>query len=260
MKKSAYLYNPFATLTAFEWGLWTCSALVVLFAFFFGDTAGGILCLVTSLVGVTALIFTAKGDVLGQVLIVLFAILYSICSLRLHYYSEVITYLGMSAPIAVLSIVSWLHHPFAGRTHEVAIHQIRRREALLLLLLTVAVTFGFYFILRALNTPALAVSTLSIATSFFAACCSLRRSPYYALAYCLNDVVLIVLWTIAAIKDTSYLSNVACFFVFFANDLYGFLSWRTRQRRQKRELAQRKTTLEESQRQTSCAPDRQEQP
>jgi hypothetical protein len=36
----------------------------------------------------------------------------------------------------------------------------------------------------------------------------IRRSPYFALAYAANDVVLIVLWTLAAVEDISYLSVI----------------------------------------------------
>ena len=71
-----------------------------------------------------------------------------------------------------------------------------------------------------------------MATSFLAVYLTFRRSPYYALAYAANDVVLIVLWTLAAIEDLSYLSVIICFVMFLANDLYGFLNWRKMQKKQ----------------------------
>ncbi len=221
-------YNPFSTLTAFEWWLWGISALIVTVSFFFGDTSRGVLSLVASLVGVTALIFLAKGNVLGQFFIVIFALLYGTVSLGQRYYGEMITYVGMSAPIAIFSIVSWLRHPFAGRRDEVAIHRVRKKELLCVCLLSLAVAVAFYFILRALGTARLWVSTVSVTTSFLAASLSFLRSPYYALAYALNDLVLIVLWTLASFSDLSCLSMLACFVVFFANDLHGFVCWKRR--------------------------------
>ena len=59
-----------------------------------------------------------------------------------------------------------------------------------------------------------------------------RRSPYFALAYAANDVVLIVLWTLAAAEDISYLSVIICFVMFLVNDLYGFISWKRMEKRQ----------------------------
>ena len=84
----------------------------------------------------------------------------------------------------------------------------------------------FYFILRALGNASLGVSTLSVTTSFLASALTFLRSPYYALAYAANDIVLIVLWVIASFADTSYIPMTVCFVMFFANDMYGFYNWR----------------------------------
>ena len=95
------------------------------------------------------------------------------------------------------------------------------------------VTVIFYFVLRYFNTANLVPSTLSVTTSFIAVYLTFRRSPYFALAYAMNDVVLIVLWILASITDISYLSVVICFVVFFVNDMYGFINWRRMEKKQK---------------------------
>jgi hypothetical protein len=59
------------------------------------------------------------------------------------------------------------------------------------------------------------------------------RSPYYAVAYAANDIVLIALWTLAAMEDISYVPMVACFAMFFFNDIYGFINWQKMKREQK---------------------------
>ena len=59
-----------------------------------------------------------------------------------------------------------------------------------------------------------------------------RRSPYFALAYAANDIVLIVLWVLAAVTDITCSSVIICFVVFLVNDLYGFISWRKMEKRQ----------------------------
>ena len=59
------------------------------------------------------------------------------------------------------------------------------KAQLLLGLGTVGATVGFYFILRALGTANLLVSTASVATSFLAAMLAACRNPYYALVYAL---------------------------------------------------------------------------
>lgn len=87
----------------------------------------------------------------------------------------------------------------------------------------------FYLILRRLDTPNILFSTISITTSFFAAALTMLRSSYYALGYAANDLVLIVLWILAARQNPAYFPVVVNFGIFFLNDMYGFVSWRKRE-------------------------------
>lgn len=217
-------------MTGFERGLWISSSIVVTVCYFLAPT-GNILSLFASLIGAAALIFSAKGYVIGQMLSIAFAILYGIISWEVRYYGEMITYLCMSAPIAVLSVISWLRHPYK-QSAEVEVHRLTKKQALLLACMTVAVTIAFYFILGALNTANLLVSTISVTTSFLAASLLQMRSPYYAIAYAVNDIVLIVLWLLVIFVDSAALPMIVCFLMFLANDLYGFYNWRRMQKRQ----------------------------
>ncbi|MBQ8200656.1 MAG: nicotinamide mononucleotide transporter [Clostridia bacterium] len=189
------------------------------------------LSLTASLIGVTALIFVAKGHALGQVLTIVFAVFYGIISWAFRYYGEMITYLGMTAPMAVVALVQWLRHPYGGSS-EVAVRRLCAGQWLLLMILCAATTAGFYFILRWMGNAALLVSTVSVTTSFLASALTALRSPYYALAYAANDLVLIILWVMAAITDISGVPMAACFAMFFLNDMYGFVNWRRMARRQ----------------------------
>lgn len=218
------------TLTPFELALWGLSVAVVAGTALIFGTADA-LSLAASLIGVTALILVAKGHALGQLLTIVFAVLYGIISLRVRYYGEMITYLGMTAPMALLALVTWLRNPYRD-SQEVAVHRMSARETALMLALTVLTTAAFYFILRAMGNAALAVSTLSVTTSFLASYLTALRSPYYALCYAANDLVLIVLWVISSLADPSGVPMVGCFAMFFLNDMYGFVNWRRMARRQ----------------------------
>jgi nicotinamide mononucleotide transporter PnuC len=225
------LKNPFSELKKHEWILWSISMTVVLVSNFISKDIQPVTLLAT-LIGVTALIFVAKGNVWGQIFTVVFSILYSITSFEFRYYGEIITYLGMSAPIAAMSVVSWLRNPYKKGKNEVKIRHLKARDIILCAVLTLTVTVVFYFILRALDTPNLLVSTVSITTSFLASYLMFMRNSYYALAYAANDVVLITLWIFATIESLSYLPMVACFAIFLVNDIYGFASWKLREKKQ----------------------------
>lgn len=217
--------------TGCEIAIWLVSVTAIIVSFFaFGGK--GVLSLVASLIGATSLIFIAKGNPIGQALTVVFSVLYGIISLQVRYYGEMITYLGMTAPMAIAALISWLRHPFKGNHSEVNVNNLRPREYLFAFALTAAVTTAFYFILRAMNTANLIPSTISVATSFIAVYLTARRSPNYALGYAANDVVLIVLWLMANAGSGEYVSVIACFSVFFLNDVYGFINWRRIMKRQ----------------------------
>ncbi len=224
--------KQFKELTKFEIILWIVSIAVVVGSFFaFGST--DYLTLASSVIGVTALIFLAKGMVIGQILVIIFATLYGIVSFFFAYYGEVITYLCMTAPTAFVSLISWIRHPYKETSQVEVAPKIKPSSWAILSISTVAVTVAFYFILGALGNANLTVSTLSVATSFFASMLMVYRSPYYAVAYAANDVVLIVLWIMASLTDISYVPMVACFFMFFFNDIYGFINWQKMKREQK---------------------------
>lgn len=208
-----------------EAALWSASVAAITISFFVFDRTN-ILAFAASLVGVTALIFVAKGNPVGQALTIAFSIMYGIISLSFAYYGEMITYLGMTLPMAVFSLISWLRNPYDGRRSQVAVNRLRAKEILLMFVAACAVTAGFYFILAAFDTANIVPSTISVTTSFLAVYLTFRRSALYALAYAANDVVLMVLWVLATAENLGYLSVVVCFSAFFANDIYGFISWR----------------------------------
>ena len=214
-----------------ELTLWGSSAGLILVSFFLFDR-GNLLTLAASLIGTTSLIFNAKGNPIGQALMIVFSLLYGLISYTFSYFGEMITYLGMTGPMALFALISWLRNPYKGNHAEVAVNRLENKELALMYVLTAVVTFGFYFILDHFDTANMIPSTLSVTTSFIAVYLTFRRSPYFALAYAANDVVLIILWTLAAVEDISYLSVIICFVMFLVNDLYGFVSWKRMEKRQ----------------------------
>jgi nicotinamide riboside transporter PnuC len=131
----------------------------------------------------------------------------------------------MTLPITVISIIQWFKNPYKGNKNEVEIVELEKNQYVNIIVAGVGITIIFYFVLSWLNTPNLIFSTISIFTSFIASYLSLKRSRFYAIAYALNDVVLIILWALATVKDLSYLAVVICFVSFLANDLYAFVNW-----------------------------------
>lgn len=214
-----------------EFVIWLLSVITISVSFLLVSEKD-YLTLTASLIGATALIFVAKGEVLGQILTVVFSIFYGVISFKFRYFGELITYVGMTAPIALMSAVSWLKNPYKKGESEVEIARLTKKKFILMIILTAIITFAFYFILKYFNTLNLFFSTVSVATSFSASYLMLFRSPYYAVAYAANDVVLIILWVLASVTNIQYVPMVICFAIFLINDAFGFISWQKRKKQQ----------------------------
>lgn len=210
--------------TKFEIALWGTSIACIIAGFVVFE-GSSFLTLIASLVGVSAILIYSKGNPLGQLLMVLFSVLYGIISFSSHYYGEMVTYLGMTGPMAAFAFVSWLRHPYNGNRSQVEVNEIKRPEYGLLMFLTIIVTIVFYYILAVFNTASLLLSTFSVSTSFVAVYLTWRRSKYFSLAYACNDIVLIVLWIIASMDSSRYVSVIICFIAFLANDIYAFINF-----------------------------------
>lgn len=214
----------FKSITLIEWLIWSFSVISIVVCFIiFKNTQ--YLYLAGSLIGATALIFVSKGNPIGQVLTIVFSIFYGIISYSFNYFGEMITYLGMSAPIALWALISWLRNPYKGNKSEVRVNSVSCKEWCIFLSAAVVVTVTFFFILKAIGTNNLIISTISVFTSFLAAYLTARRSRYYAIFYGLNDAVLIIMWSMASYENISYLPMVICFIAFLITDSYGFINW-----------------------------------
>lgn len=221
------MHNPIQDLTKKEWLLWLGSLLIVILSNLVSGSVD-VLTLVAVCVGITSLIFAAKGNVWAQILMIVFSILYGIISWRFRYWGEMITYLGMTMPMAVWSTITWIRNP-SKNGNEVEIQKLNRKHIAGLSVFSVAVTAAFCYILHMLDTPNIVFSTISVTTSFLAASLTMLRSSYYALGYAMNDIVLIVLWVLASLKNPAYIPVAVNFAIFFLNDLYGFVSWKKRE-------------------------------
>ena len=224
--------NPvksFKNLTVFERRLLGISIVLIIISYLASGTQSG-LSLIASLTGALCLIFLAKGDVFGELLAIIFSVLYALVSYQYRYWGEMITYLGMSLPIAVVSLITWLKNQYAEC--EVKVRQAKKRDFVILSAAAVVVTLIFFYILRYFDTPNLFWSTVSIYTSFMASSLAVIRSKFYAVWYSLNDIVLIILWVLASMENIKFLPMIMCFIVFLANDIYGFVQWSKMQKRQ----------------------------
>lgn len=216
-----------------EWVLLLGGIAAVIVGFFIGEEKN-YLSLASSILGITCIMFNAKGSVWGQFVAIGFAITYALLAYTKAYYGEMIIYLALMLPIHISSIVIWLKNRNADSDRmEVKINTLSAKEYIIAGIVAVGLTVAFYFALQALGTDNLIVSTISLITSLAAAYLMLRRCEYFAVCFVLNDVILIILWSLKMSTDgISVLPSVLSFIIFLANDGYSFISWKRIKRRQ----------------------------
>lgn len=193
------------------------------------------LTIITSVGGIIGVCLSAKGLAIGQVIGLIIAILYSIVSYTNAFYGEMLIYLVYMSPMYIWSIVSWIRHK-NKKTESVEVYTIKWKEWVVVGVSAVAVFIGFYFLLKALNTNELIVSTLSVVDNLFAVYLLARRSKYGFVSFIVNDVILIVLWGIPVIQGNLLL--LAMLFNPIMNlisDIYGVVNWTKMQKKQKEE-------------------------
>ena len=218
---------------------WNIFEIIFLFACLLGLTLcfifgvdKNVLSFVTSLIGVVSVLMVAKGLVIAPFINISYNVLYSIVAITQKYYGEAIIYIAIMMPISIFSIISWLRNKNKNNSAVIEQNSIHKKEYLYLFLSTSVLTVAFYFLLKALDTNELIISTLSLITSAVASYLMLRRSKYYALGFVANDIILIIMWAIV-VKNSGigYLPTLLSFVIFLINDIYGFIHWSLTQKK-----------------------------
>lgn len=211
---------------------WTKFEKILLYGSIFLVTLVGIifksdiLTTTCSIVGIITALLLAKGKKLGQIFGLLIVALYSIVSFKNGFYGEVIIYLFIMLPMYIMGIISWVKHQ-SKETNTVEVNEIKKKEWIIVSIVSVIAFIGIYFLLNLFNTKELFVSSLSVIDSLFAIYLGVRRSKYSFHFYVLNDLILILLWGIpVASGELLLIPMVFNPIINLINDLYGIYNWR----------------------------------
>ena len=135
-------------------------------------------------------------------------------------------------PMYIWSIIEWSKHK-NNQTESVEVNSIKPKEWGFVSVCAVIIFIGFYFLLKALNTNELIISTLSVVDNIFAIYLLARRSKYGFVSYIVNDLILIALWGIPVFQGNLLLMAMLinpC--INLINDIYGVINWSKLQKTQ----------------------------
>lgn len=227
------LKESFKNLNIIELSILSISETIIILTFILSNEKN-ILSLISSMLGGVSLIFLAKGDYIGHIISIIFSITYIIISYMCKYYGEIFIYVFLMIPLSITSIITWKKNQI--KNHQVKVSKIKKIDIIIIIIVTLITGFIFYFILKYLKTTNLLISTISVMTSLSASLLSIKRSPYYAIMYILNDLVLIIMWSLIVKTNISYLPNVICFMAFLINDIYALINWKKIEKEQNMQI------------------------
>lgn len=218
-----------------EWKLFdicflTFSILIIIFCFLLIPNKN-ISSLIVSILGIITVISGAKGLIISPFINIIYNIIYIIICFSQKFYGEVIIYSFILTPLNIITINSWFKNRSKENKNIVKVNKLSIKEYFILGILTILITICFYFLLKSLNTKSLLISTLSLTDSFVATYLLFRRCSNYALAYIVNDIILITLWfSTINTEKTAHLPIIISFIIFLINDIYGLTLWKKREK------------------------------
>lgn len=221
----------FKTWNLFEKGLCFISVITILAVgiIFQSDK----IAIVESIVMVLTAILQAKGKIESQFFSLLDCFLYSYLSYKSRYFGEVIFYLLIMFPMAIMGIISWMKHK-SDKTDTVEVNEIKAKEWGRLVVVSIIAFVGLYYLLRFFDTSQLIVSTFSMVISMLAVYLLVRRSKYSFLFYILNDIILIILWALPVIAGEFLLIPMMIGpIALLISDTYGTINWGKMEKEQK---------------------------
>lgn len=133
----------------------------------------------------------------------------------------------------IIGLINWIKHQ--DDTNTVIIKDITRKELIIVLISQAVLFYGYYYLLKMFNTSNVFVSTFSIVASLIATYLTARRSEYGFIGFIINDLILIVLWSIPIFTgNLAIIPVVLCPILLLINDIYGVYNWKKIKTEQKK--------------------------
>jgi len=178
---------------------------------------------------ITVTLLFAKAKIEAYFLSFISLTLYVVVAYKALLYGEVIVYLALILPVTVYGLINWMKNKFSDNRKGQVVKIIRTRWVELLVLFgsQAVLGVGYYFLLRALHTNLLLISTFSLALSFVAVYLVARRSEIALLGWVVEDFLVLALWITVIAKgstDSAVMIVMACMNII--SDSYGVFMWR----------------------------------
>ena len=194
------------------------------------------LIIVNSLLGILCVFMQAKGKVATQFIGIVWFVFYCFLSYQQKYYGETILYATIMIPLYIYGVIHWLRHRDKKDNVVIVENKISIKEIVIFTVIWVAISVGVFFLLKALSTAQLWLSTVAFCTMLPSVYLLMRRNKWNQLLFLINDIILCVLWQTLVYKGDLSFIPILCYQVCqIIYDAYGLYEWFRIEKKQKAE-------------------------
>ena len=181
---------------------------------------------VSTILGLLCVFTQAKGKIATQFIGVIYFCFYIFISYTQKYYGESILYLTIMLPMYIYGIIHWLSHKDKQDNVVLVRSNLPLKEWIYAGIGFLVVSTGVFFLLRALNTAQLVVSTLSFVSMLPAVYLLIRRCKWNQVAFLVNDFIVPILWIFLITEGKYYFLPLCIYHIFQVTyDIYGLIEW-----------------------------------
>ena len=192
--------------------------------------------IINTILGLLCVFTQAKGKIATQFIGIIYFCFYIFISYKEQLYGEALLYLIIMLPMYIYGVIHWLANKDKKDNVVIVRNNLSKKEWLFSSLGFVLVSVGVFFLLKALNTSQLIVSTLSFISMLPAVYLLIRRCKWNQVGFLINDFIVPILWLFLVIEGNLYILPLCIYHIFqITYDVYGLIEWIKLEKRQKEE-------------------------
>lgn len=181
---------------------------------------------INTLLGVFCVFTQAKGKIITQFIGIINSGIYVFICYTQKLYGESLLYLIVMLPLYIYGAINWLIHRDKKDNVVLVTSNLSWKEWLVSSICFVGIAVGVYFVLKALNTAQLWISTFAFVSMLPAVYLLVRRCKWNQIGFLINDLIASFLWLSLILKgDHSFISMYTYYMFQIICDIYGLAVW-----------------------------------
>ncbi len=179
-----------------------------------------------SIFGILYVACLARKLKIGLIFGAIKTLLYIAQSALYHNWGEFVLNIVVVLPLILLSIIGWFRKSL-GVT--VTSKKLSRNEWIILLIVNLALSVAFYFILAEFDTPNLLVASISIFFTISSHYLMVRKSPFMFIGFICVNIATFLIWLLPIIEGQALnfetAPMLATMLVYAISNIFGTVNW-----------------------------------